>query len=190
MANSENLQALIARAKGLMLKPSAEWEKIDLEKATNQTLFRDYLAPLAAIPDLALFLRMLVSGRFNPFGALFGSIVSYALSLLGVFLIGEVVYQLADNFSARQDRLKAMKAVVYSSTPIWLAGVFLLIPNFDFFFMAFSLYSLFLMYRGLSIVMKAPDDKLTAYEATVVSVSIVVFIILITVSAMISRPGA
>ena len=181
------LDRLIARVKGILLKPSREWEIIENEKANLQSLFRDFLAPLAAIPAIANFLRMLVSGRFEPFSALTGAVVSYGFSLLGVYAMGHVIYQLADNFGGRQDKMKAMKTAVYASTPVWLAGIVFLVPAFDFFFV-FSLYAVFVLYRGLPIMMKAPPDKVTGYEAAVLGVAMVIFMVLIAISAGISHP--
>ncbi len=181
-ATEKPLDKLIARIKGILLKPSREWEIIENEKATLQSLFRDFLAPLAALPAIANFLGMLVSGRHEPFAALTGSVLAYAFSLLGVYAIGHVIYQMADNFSGRQDKMKAMKTAVYSSTPIWIAGIIFLAPAFNFFFV-FSLYAVFILYRGLSILMKAPADKVTGYESVVVGVAIVVFIIFAAITA-------
>jgi hypothetical protein len=175
---------LIARVQNILTRPQAEWEVIETEKATPQELFRDYVAPLAAIPAVASFLRMLVGGLYGPIDAFTKAAVSYAFSLLGVWLIGLVIYELADNFAARQDRLKAMKTAVYSSTPIWLAGVVFLVPQFDFFFV-FSLYSIYVLYRGLAVMMKAPADKVVGYESAVVGVAIAVFVILIAITAVV-----
>jgi Yip1 domain len=182
------LQTLAAKAWALIVRPSAEWARIAEEPASSRSLFRDYLAVLAAIPALALLLRMLASRQFDPFGALFGSVVSYVLSLLGVYLLGEIVRLLADSFGARADRMAAMKTAVYASTPIWLAGIVFMVPSFDFFFV-FSLYSVFLLHRGLIVVMKTPADKATGYASAVVGSAVVVFIVLITFAAMIAKPG-
>jgi hypothetical protein len=173
---------LIARVKAILLSPTKEWEIIENEKATLQSLFRDYLAPLAAIPAAANFLGVLVSAPHNPFGALIGSILAYAFSIASVYAMGWVIYQLADNFSARQDQMKAMKTAVYSSTPIWLAGVVFLAPAFNFFFVL-SLYAIFILYRGLQIMMKAPPDRVTGYESAIVGVAVVLFIVCAAITA-------
>jgi hypothetical protein len=183
------LKRLVARVKAINLTPTAEWEKIDLEKATAETLLRDYLAPLVAIPTVAILLHALVSGQDNPFHALFGAIAFFVLSMVGVFLAGEVIFQLADNFSARQDRIRAMKAAVYSSTPVWLAGIVFLAPAFDFFFVL-SLWGLFILYRGLAVLMKPPADKLMGYETVVVAVAVVMAIVLITIGAVLTGHGS
>jgi hypothetical protein len=183
------LKRLITRVKAIIITPTAEWEKIDLEKSTAQTLLRDYLAPLVAIPAVAILLHALVSAQDNPFHALFGAIIFYALSIVGVFLVGEVIFQLSDNFSARQDRIKAMKAAVYSSTPVWLAGIVFIAPAFDFFFVL-SLWALFILYRGLAVLMKPPADKLMGYETVVIAVAVVMAIVLITIGAVLTGHGS
>jgi Yip1 domain len=181
-------QRITRRAWALIVRPRAELQIIAAEETTLQALFLDYLAPLAAIPALAVFLRKLASGLFDPFAALAVAVVTYGASVLGVYLIGEIAYRLAAQFGARGDKLAAMKSVVYGSTPLWLAGIVFLLPSsFDFFFV-FSLYSLYVLDRALPILMKAPPKKLRGFEATIVGAAIVVFILLATFSAMIAHP--
>jgi hypothetical protein len=181
-AAEKPIDQLIARVKGIVLRPSKEWEIIENEKATLQSLFRDYVAPLAAIPAIANFLGALVAGPHSPFAALAGSIIAYAFSVGAVYAMGWVIFQLADNFSARQDQMKAMKVAAYSATPIWLAGIVFIAPVFQFFFIL-SLYSIFILYRGLQILMKAPQDKVTGYESAIVGVAVVLFIICAAMTA-------
>lgn len=182
------LQKLARKAGALIARPSAEWARIAEEPASSRSLFRDYLAVLAAIPAAASLLQMLASRQYNPFGALFSAVTFYACSLLGVYVVGEAIRLLADSFGARPDRMAAMKIAVYASTPIWLAGVVFVAPPFAFFFVL-SLYSLYLLHRGLIVVMKAPPDKAQGYAAAVTGVAVVVFIVLATIAAMIARPG-
>lgn len=183
------LQNLAAKAWALIARPSVEWARIAEEPASARSLFRDYLAVLAVIPAAAALLQMLASRQYNPFSALFSAVTFYGCSLLGVFVMGEAIRALADSFSARDDRMAAMKTAVYASTPIWLAGVVFVAPPFAFFFVL-SLYGVWLLYRGLPIVMKAPRDKAQGYAAAVTGVAVVVFIVLATIAAMIARPSA
>lgn len=174
------------RVFALIARPRAELAIIEAEETTVAALFRDYVAPLAAIPAVALLLRKLAGGVFNPFSALAGSLVAYAASLAGVYLVGEAAFRLASQFGAREDRVAAMKTVIYASTPVWLAGVvFILPPAFDFFFV-FSLYSLFVLDRALPILMKAPSDKLRGFEGAIAGVAIVVFGVLAAFAAVIA----
>ena len=54
--------ALIARVKNLLLTPGTEWEVIDREETEPRRLALRYVAPLAAIPALAIVLGLSVVG--------------------------------------------------------------------------------------------------------------------------------
>ncbi|MGE3304010.1 MAG: Yip1 family protein, partial [Hyphomonadaceae bacterium] len=131
--------AIVRRAWALLARPSAAWAAIEKEPGDLRTLFA-YLAPLAAVPAIASFLRMVFSGLFSAGDALLKAALGYATSLLGVYLVGLAIHRLADTFAAKADGAKAMQTAVYASTPIWLAGIVFLFPGFDFFFI-FSLYA-------------------------------------------------
>src|SRR6188472_3641123 len=86
------MDRLVARVKALLMRPSKEWEIIENEKASLQSLFRDYLAPLAAIPAVANFLGALVAGAHSAFAALVGSLIAYAFSVASVYAMGWVIF--------------------------------------------------------------------------------------------------
>lgn len=180
------VQRVMRRAFALITRPRAELAIIEAEDATVAAMFRDYVAPLAAIPAVALLLRKLAGGVFDPFSALAGSLVAYVASLMGLYLIGEAAFRLASQFGSREDRVAAMKTVIYASTPVWLAGVvFILPPAFDFFFV-FSLFSLYVLDRALPLLMKTPPDKLRGFEGAIAGVAIVVFGVLAAFAAVIA----
>jgi len=64
-----------------------------------------------------------------------------------------------------------------SSTPIWLVGVFALIPGLRILGIL-GLYGLYLFWLGLPVLMKAPDDKSVPYAAAVVVCGIVVSLVI------------
>jgi hypothetical protein len=50
----------------------------------------------------------------------------------------------------------------YSFTPVWLAGIFLLVPGASF-LVLLGLYGFYLMWLGLPALMNAPRDKTLPY---------------------------
>ena len=71
-----------------------------------------------------------------------------------------------------------MKLAVYSMTPVWIAGIFNLIPALGVLSILGSLYGLYLLYLGFSTpLMGTPKEKVMGY----VVVSIVVVIVLMVV---------
>ncbi len=179
---------IVARAQGIITKPKDEWVKIKEEPSNITTLFTSYAIILAAIPALASFIGRAFVGYSVPFvgwirwgigRALIYAIFSYILSLLGVYVIGLIIYFLAPSFSSKKDNIQAMKLAVYSMTPAWVAGVLNIIPLLSFLVIIVSLYGLYLLYLGLNTpLLDTPKDKVLTYFIVIAVVSIVVLVIL------------
>ena len=181
---------LVSRVKAILLKPNETWPEIKNESTTVKTLFTSYAAVLAAIPPIAFFIGFSLIGmsgldfRYRiPLGAGLGHlIVSYAFSLVGIYVVGIIIDALAPSFGSSKNQLNAMKVAVYSWTPGWLAGIFLIIPSLSPITMLVSLYGLYLLYLGLPILMETPKDKAMGYVIVTIVVSIVVSFVAGTVS--------
>lgn len=172
---------LASRVKNIILRPSPEWDVIDREPATVKGLFTGYAMILAAIGPIA----GLIGGALfhqNILGAVVGAVVGYALSLVGVFLLGILIDALASSFGGVPNRIQAMKVAVYSSTASWLAGVFNILPLLAILSIV-GLYSLYLLYLGIPKLMRAPQDKALVYTILVVIIAIVIWAIIGMITA-------
>ena len=180
---------LVARVQAILLKPNDEWVKIKDEPTTIQQLFTQYAVILAAIPAVAQFLGWAVLGFRIPYAggswttrALLYAIFSYVLSLVSVYALGFIINALAPNFSSTQSLPLAMKLAVYSMTPVWIMGIFNLIPALGILGILGSLYGLYIMYLGFTTpLMGTPKEKVTGYFV----VSVVVTIVLMAVVGII-----
>ena len=187
---------LIARVQNILLRPKAEWDVIETEPATVQSLFFGYAAILAAIPAIASLIGSLfpicilgVCIHINPIFAVVGAIVNYAVSLAGVFVIGLIIDALAPSFGGQPNQLLAMKVSVYSFTAAWLAGVFGIFPPLAPLAIV-GLYSFYLLYLGLPKLMKAPADKAIGYTIVSIVLGIVVFIVAGVIGGTVTRFGS
>ncbi|HVJ53601.1 MAG TPA: Yip1 family protein [Aliidongia sp.] len=190
--------ALVARIIGILTKPDQEWQKIDREPATIGSLYTGYVMILAAIPPVARMLRGLVFGYEVPgiavyrpslMGALSGAIVSYVLSLAGIFVLALIIDALAPTFQGQRNQVQALKVAAYAATASWLAGIFHLIPMLGI-LSILGLYSLYLFYRGLPMLMKTPADRAVPYTAVIILVGFIVFILIGVVTTAIVGTGA
>jgi len=174
---------IVARAKAILLTPDTEWPVIDAEPASINSLYRNYIMILAAIPPVATFLRGILFGygalgyTYHPgfFHALITAIVQYAFTLGGAFVLALIIDTLAPTFQGQKNQVQALKLVAYSSTASWLAGVFTLIPGLGLLGIL-GLYSLFLFFRGLPVMMKSPPEKSLTYTVVIIIAAIVVAI--------------
>lgn len=181
--------ALVARVKGILLQPKFEWLKIDGEFATIKSLFTRYAMILAAIgPVCSLLggqLMPIMGMKLSIVGAIVVALVSYGMSLLGVFLLGLIINALAPNFGGTANKVQAMKLAVYSWTAAWLAGVFGLIPMLGI-LAILGLYSFYLLFVGLPILMKVPEDKKVGYFIVTVIAGVVMYFIISAIVGAIS----
>jgi hypothetical protein len=101
------------------------------------------------------------------------AVVSYALSLAGVYVFALVINALAPTFLGAKDDIQALKVAAYSSTAAWLAGVFMLVPVLGF-LQILGLYSLYLLYLALPLLMKVPEEKALIYTVIVIIAGLVI----------------
>jgi hypothetical protein len=177
--------ALVDRVKNILLTPRQEWAVIDAEPTVPVDLYKQYIMPLAAIGPVAGFIgstvfgyRVPMMGTFRaPIGqALAAMVVTYLLTLGGVYVLALIIDALAPNFGGTKSQLQALKVSAYSSTASWVAGIFSLIPGLRFFGIL-GLYSLYLLYLGLPVLMKAPEEKALAYTILVILAALVLFLV-------------
>jgi hypothetical protein len=156
---------VVQRAQAILLTPKSEWLAIGRESGDPTFLFTNYVAILAAIPAVCRFIGFSIVG-FGPFrvgivAGFISAVVQYVLTFVMVYVLALIIDALAPTFGAQKNPQNALKLAVYSMTPAWLAGVFLLIPVLGFLQLV-GLYGLYLLWLGLPPLMKSPNDKSTA----------------------------
>ena len=171
---------LVARAKAILMTPKQEWSAIDAEPLNQSELLIGYILPLAAIGPIARFIGFSIFGIGGLFRISIGSgismaITSFVLAVIGVFVLAWVINVLAPNFGATQSMPQAIKLSAYSMTAAWIAGIFYLIPALSILALIGGLYSLYLFWLGLPVLMKVPADKVVVYAVVIFVVCIIVF---------------
>jgi hypothetical protein len=176
---------IVSRAQGLILQPTAEWTKIEQEPATVQGIYMGWLVPLTLIAVAAAVIGQTVFGVGIPGLATFKlplldsivrGVAQFFLFLAMTYVMGLVIDALATNFGGQKNPLNAFKVAAYSGVAALLASVFQILPALAIIGLV-GLYSIYILHRGLPVLMKAPADKATGYTVTVVIVMLVLWII-------------
>lgn len=180
---------ILSRAWGLLREPKKEWEQIRAEETTVPSILIGYVAPLAAIPPIASLIGSYVfepvlAGDFS--AAVVRAAVTWVVSVALVYLLGFLINALADMFEADRDELSAHKIAAYALTPAFLSGVFSLWPPLWWLSLFALAAMVFLMYRGLPILMKAPPERALSYAASVTVAAMVAGILLFSLASCIS----
>ena len=182
-------EIIFTRAYGLLREPKKEWEQIKAEETTVPNLLIGYVAPLAAIPPVCGLIGSLIfeSIRVGPISeAMVGVFVTWVVTIALVFLIGVLINTLADQFDADRNDIGAQKVAAYSITPALLSGLFSLWPPLWWISLFALAAMVFIMYRGLPVLMKAPEDRALSYAATVTVAAAVAVIVMFALASCVS----
>jgi hypothetical protein len=179
--------SMIQRIKDIIFKPKDAWPQIKAESTTIAQVFTGYAMILAALPAIAGFLGFTLIGQsFGPITgffripltyALVWAIVWYVLILVALYIEGLVINALAPSFGSKQSGVNAYKLAVYSSTPMFIAGILNIIPALGLLVFLISLYSFYLLYIGMPVMMDTPKDKLVGYYVVTLIVMLVIYFI-------------
>lgn len=189
---------LVQRIQDILLKPKDTWPQIAAEPATVQSLYKEWLLILAAIPAVAGFIGLSVVGvgafgvsyRMPFVGGLVHMVLSYVMSLGMVYLLSLLVNALAPTFGGTPNPLAALKLVAFGSTAGFVGGVFQLLPSLSMLGMLCSLYSIYLIYLGLPVLMQNPPEKSAGYTAAVIVAGIVAGLVVGAVATAVVGVGS
>jgi len=178
---------LVSRVQAILLKPKEEWVKIKQETSTVAELYKSYAVILAAIPAVATFIQVSLIGqrvpiigwvRINIGRGLAQAVLTYALTLVSVYVMALIINALAPTFNSTPNPINALKLVVYSMTAGWVAGVLNIIPYLGVLASLAGLYGLYILYLGFATpMMDTPKEKVMSYFV----ISLVVVVVLYAV---------
>ena len=166
----------VARVKAILIDPAAAWRGFEKDIGDPAYLLSRYVAVLALIPALSGFVGATLIGVVAPsgtilrtdlIGGLFGAIFSYAASCAIVVLLGLIIDLLAPRFGGRRNFEDAFKLAVYSFTPLWLAGIFLLLPGLRFLLLT-GAYGIYLFWLGVPRLTKVPEQQVANFTVVIV----------------------
>ncbi len=183
-----DLNKMIARVKAILLTPKTEWPVVASEPTSVGDLFKGYVVWLAAIPAIFGFLKFSLIGIDMPFAGtvrigvgtgLLNMVLTYVLTLIGVYLVALIVDALAPSFGGQKNSVQALKAVVYAYTAAWVAGVAQIVPGVGLLLvLAGSVYSIYLLYLGLPHTMKNPPEKSAGDTAVTIIAAIILSVVI------------
>ncbi|HEY2188355.1 MAG TPA: Yip1 family protein [Caldimonas sp.] len=189
--------ALIERVQAILLRPRQTWPEIAAETTDAAKIYRGYLVILAAIPAIAGFIGWTMFGagmlgisiKLPVATALTQMVVGYLLALGLVYVLALIVNALAPTFGGSKDFIAALKLVAYGSTAGFIGGIFDILPALALLGLLAALYTVYLFYTGLPVLMRCPPGKAGAYTAVVFVCAIVAGVVLAGVSSLFVGPG-
>ncbi len=194
-----DISKVIIRVQAILTTPKSEWSVVAGESTTIKDLYLGYIMILAAIGPVCGFIKSTVFGINVPLlgtyrvglGTGLGNMLfSYLMALVGVYLVALIINLLAPSFGGTKDDRQALKTVAYAYTAAWLAGVGHLLPWLGMaILLAGSLFSIYLLYLGLPVMMQCPVEKAKGYTAVAIIVAVIFGFVVSAVVGGISGVG-
>lgn len=153
---------LLARIIGLLLRPRQSWQAIAAEDDSIARIYRSHLVWLLLFSSVCSFIASSLVGvgafgitvRMPIVHGLINLIVGLALALVLAYVMALLANALAPRFGGVAHLPSAFKLLAYSATAALLGSVFQIIPWLGLLGLIAGLYSIYLFYIGVPVLLK------------------------------------
>ena len=187
---------LLERIKNIIVTPNTEWGVIDQESDTPNSLLKSYVLPLGIAGAIATFIGSSFIGT-TVFGVKVGGTFAYGINqavisllsvVVGFYIAIYVIDMLAPTFKSKKDLNKTAQLVAYSNTPALLGALLAVIPSLSTIGALFGLYGFYLLYLGLPVMKKTPEQQRWPYIIVSIVVMFVVYLVIGAILAAVLAP--
>ena len=181
---------------GLFSHPHEEWEAIREERCSIGKCYASNVLILAAIPPICAYIGSTTSGwmigagasiKLESSNALQLALSFYLLLMVAVFIIGKTIHWMAQTFDTKPELSKCIVLAAYIATPLFVSGLSGLLPiiwlNVLFGLLAFS-YTVYLLFVGIPIVLKVPEERSFIFSSSVFSVGLIGLVCVMVITAL------
>lgn len=167
---------------GLYTQPKVQWHTVDRQhESLNYSLI--HLALMALIPAICGYFSLAQIGwnlgqnssetiLLSPANALVMAVILYISLIAGAFALAYLIFWMARTFGASANFSHSIELAAYAATPLFMAGVSLLYPELIVVMvvgLAGLTYSTYLLYTGIPIVMRIPQERGFIYAMSVLT---------------------
>jgi hypothetical protein len=163
----------------MIISPVSEWKVIKDEERDYQFVIKQFAIPIIVLCGVTKFLGLfLFEGSFNFFHSLLYAITHFIAIFAAFYLTSLVVLQVAPTFAPQTDRNTSFKFIAYSLIPYFTATLFSNLFSSLYFLKLFYLFSVYLLWQGLEILLQTPDSKKLGFIAIIL---LVIFMLILAV---------
>ena len=188
---------MISHVAGLFTHPQQEWKEIsDTEESVSHLYFAHVLL-LALIPPVSMFIGTTKVGwtigngapvMLTQSSAMTMSVLTYLALLAGVGVIGAFIDWMSRTYDSTPGLARCIVFSAYTATPLFVAGLCALYPNVVLIMLVGIVavfYTVYLLYSGLPIFMKIPEDEGFVYASSILTIGLVMFVALMAITVLI-----
>lgn len=194
---------MIQHTIGLLLRPSAQWRAVAQLPEKSRNVLVLYPCIFAILPAVAWYYGTSHVGwttglngdviRLTAESALQISLLFYLIMVGGVAIIGYFIHWMSDTYGAESTVAKGIVIAGLTATPLFIAGLVGFYPmlwiDLLIGLVAVS-WSVYLMYLGIPIMMKIPEERGFLFSSAVLAIALVVMVCIIVISVMAWEYGA
>lgn len=176
---------------GIYAHPKQEWHEIE-QRHEGVSFSLSHILIIALIPAVMGYFSAVYKGWSIGVGdriflsnssALFMAIGLYCALVGGVFALAYMIKWMSKTFDSDPTYTQALEVSSYTATPMFMVGFAAFYPEL-WFFISVALvglsYSVYLLYTGVPIVMRIPEDEGFVYASSVVTVGLIFLVVAMT----------
>lgn len=188
---------MISHVAGLFTHPHKEWEEIRNTQESVSHLYFAHVLFLALIPPVSMYIGTTkvgwVVGNGDPVtltesSALIMSSLMYLALLAGVGVMGAFIDWMSRTYDSSPGLARSIVFAAYTATPLFVAGLCALYPNVILVMLVgigAVFYTVYLLYTGIPIFMKIPEDEGFVYASSILTIGLVMFVALMAITVLI-----
>jgi len=194
---------MIQHTIGLLLRPSAQWRAVAQLPEKSRNVLILYPCIFAILPAIAWYYGTSHVGwktglrgdviRLTEDSALQISLLFYLIMVSSVAIIGYFIHWMSDTYGAESTIPKGIVIAGLTATPLFITGLVGFYPTLwiDLLIGLVAVsWSVYLMYLGIPIMMKIPEERGFLFSSAVLAIALVVMVCIIVISVMAWEYGA
>ncbi len=185
----------------IICNPDAEWQRFSDRTENEFKAILPYLLLMAIIPSASWFYGTTEIGwrigdgdnvKLTSDSALRIAAALYVAILVSISAIGYAVHWMAETYNAQSSIARGIGLATLTATPLFVLGFSGLYPHFWLDLVLFIVgisWTTFLLYRGIPIAMKIPEDQGFMYASALASVGCIILISLLVATTILWSNG-
>jgi hypothetical protein len=160
----------------MVVAPGREWEAVADEAPSAAKVFFGYVVPLSAVPAVAWMIGLATFGADLGFRTedvapvavgrvLHAGVVTLAGSVFSVLALAAVFFLVAPMYEVPRHWGRSLTVAAYGTTPLWVAGILLVMPGLVIVGLVAFLHCCQLYYSGLQRVAGVKPGDAAEYVA-------------------------
>lgn len=186
---------------GILTHPDREWESIREHHESASKLYIGHVLLLALVPALSAYYGATEVGwrigdgevvKLTQASAGQLCLLFYGAMLCGIYIIGRFIDFFSATFGVDGAEHNGILLAAYTATPLFIVGIIAVYPVLWVNMLAGIIaicWSVYLLYEGLPILMKIPEEKGFIFATSVLTVGLVMLVGLLAISVVIWSVG-